>query len=148
MYTDGSCMNQSSGIKCGYGVHFPNEERSDISKKFTRGKLTNQRAELYAVYTGLRSVIKHCVFDKITVYTDSKYSIGCCSQWLEKWKKNGWMNSKKKIVENLDIIKKLDKYMSDNSHKNKIKFKHVFAHSGIKGNEKADELAKAGALST
>jgi ribonuclease HI len=151
IFTDGSCM-KGSEMKCGYGVHFENISLDDISKKFTHKPLTNQRAELYAIYRGIGSVIRHYKFDKLMVYTDSAYSIGCLTMWKDSWKKNGWKTSGKKDVLNQDIIKKILKYTESEKFVDKIEFEHVKAHTGKSdkksiGNAVADKLATDGASS-
>jgi ribonuclease HI len=150
IFTDGSCMKKPNQTpKCGYGIHFPNNEFKDISRPFTHGELTNQRAELHAIYKGIRTVTKNMEFDILNVYTDSEYSIKSLTVWIKNWKKNGWKGSNKKPVANQDIIKKIDEYLEKN--KGKIFFHHVRSHTGKKdyyslGNEKADKLATDGAM--
>ena len=148
-YTDGSCMNQKNRIYCGYGVHFPGKELKDISKPFTKGNLTNQRTELYAIYKAIKKISKKYIFNKIVIYSDSNYSIRCATLWINSWKKNNWKTANKKDVLNQDIIKKIDKLMM--KYKGKIEFHHVNSHTGKKdahsvGNDEADKLAKAGAM--
>lgn len=149
IFTDGSC-SKKKGVtpKCGYGVYFPNKELKNISKPFTVGELTNQRAELYAIYKAIKKTCKHINFDYINIYTDSEYSIKSLTVWIEKWKQNNWKTSDRGIVANQDLIKKIDKYIQTN--KGKIFFHHVKSHTGesdfySRGNEKADRLATDGA---
>lgn len=152
VYTDGSCMKSKYSNKCGYGVHFFNNELDDISRPFTHEPLTNQRAELYAIYKALYLINKHIKdFDSITIYSDSRYSIMSITTWIHKWKENNWMISKNKPVKNQDIIKKIDRYME--KYKNKITFHHVKSHTGKQDthslhNEIADKLATSGALNS
>lgn len=151
VYTDGSCMKKKDGIKCGYGVYFSGGELKNISKSFIYEPLTNQRAELYAIYKALRLITKKFIFNKINIYTDSEYSLKSLTIWINAWKKNNWKTSGKKEVLNQDIIKKIDdKILS--KYKDKITFTHVRSHTGKKdihslGNEQADILATNGALS-
>ena len=49
IFTDGSLTRKKGKIYCGYGVYFPNGENNNISKKFDKGLITNNRAELYAI---------------------------------------------------------------------------------------------------
>lgn len=147
-YTDGSCMVKKDGIYCGYGIHFPNGEIKDVSKVFTKGPLTNQRAELYAIYKAIKKAEKHN-FSKLTIFSDSRYSIQSVTTWIKAWKKNGWKTAANKEVLNQDIIKKIDTLLE--KHREKINFIHVRSHS--KGtdtfsvrNDIADKLAKDGAL--
>lgn len=146
VFTDGSFSKSRDGIKCGYGVHFPDEELDDIANKFD-DKPTNQRAELYAIYKAIKIVSKNYDFDKLNVYTDSKYSIDSLTVWIKNWKKNGWQTAGNKDVLNQDIIKKIDKYLT--KHKNKVIFTHVKAHTGKQDefsvcNDVVDKLAKRG----
>jgi ribonuclease HI len=150
IFTDGSCMKKpNQPPKCGYGIYFPNKEFKDVSRKFTHGELTNQRAELHAIYKGIRTVTKNMEFDNLYIYTDSEYSIKSLTVWIKNWKKNDWKGSNKKPVANQDIIKKIDEYLE--KHTGKIFFHHVRSHTGKKdyyslGNEKADKLATNGAM--
>jgi ribonuclease HI len=145
IFTDGSCKGSLQKRRCGYGVYFPDGKTSNISKPFTKklAPYTNQRAELYAIYAGIKKVIKKYTFNKLIIKTDSMYCINCLTKWIDTWKKNGWIKDKNKLVKNKDILIKIDKYIT--KYKNYIIFEHVKAHNGIYGNEKADELACNGA---
>jgi len=143
-YTDGSLRRTKQGIKCGYGIYFPNKELSNVSKKFTLEPITNNRAELYAIYQAIRKIIKYVKFDTIYIYTDSDYSQKSLNTWITKWKQNNWLNSKGQPVENQDIIKKIDKLR--NKYLDKIFIIWIRAHTNGKdthsiNNKKADELA-------
>jgi len=145
IFTDGSHIKPKD--LCGYGIHFPNKEFNDISKPFTKKPLTNQRAELYAIYKAIKIVTK---FDKnldIKIFTDSEYSIKSLTVWIKNWKKNNWISSTGKPVLNLDIIQKIEKLMEE--HNGKINFQHVRAHTGKNDfesihNDITDKLAKQG----
>lgn len=143
VYTDGSCSKKGQKSICGYGIVFPNKELNDISKPFTIEPLTNQRAELYAIYKAIKKVHQKCEFDELMIYSDSEYSIKSVTIWIKSWKKNGWKTANGKEVLNQDIIKKIDRYLE--KYKGKIFFQHVKAHAGHEHNEKADQLAKKGA---
>lgn len=148
VFTDGSCMKRKQ-ILSGYGIYFPNGELPNISRKFTRLPLTNQRAELFAIYVALIIIIKSkLVFDKLIVYTDSNYSIKSLTTWMYDWAKNSWKTSNNKDVMNQDILKPLYDIIKKN--KDKIEFIHVHSHTGkkdrlSKNNAIADKLATDGA---
>ncbi len=147
VFTDGSHIKPID--KCGYGIHFPNEEFNDVAKPFTQLPKTNQRAELYAIYKAIKIINKKDPTLNILINTDSEYSIKSLTIWIKNWKKNNWIGSTGKEVMNQDIIKKIDNLMSE--HTGKIKFKHVRAHTGKQDynsihNEITDELAKQGAM--
>lgn len=150
VYTDGSYMKTKNGEKSGYGIYFPNKELSNVSKKFNKKPLTNQRAELYAIYKAIKKVTKYLTFNKLEIYSDSEYSIKSLTVWIKSWKKNNWKTANKKEVSNQDIIKKIDKKLT--KYGEKITFTHVRSHTGKTdkhslGNEQADKLATDGALS-
>jgi len=146
VFTDGSHLKPSD--KCGYGIHFPNNEFNDISKPFIKLPKTNQRAELYAIYKAIKMVNKFNKNYNITINTDSEYSIKSLTVWIKNWKKNNWINSQNREVLNQDLIKDIDNLI--NKHLGKIKFNHVRAHTGKQDydsihNQITDELAKQGA---
>ena len=151
IYTDGSFIKNKNGIKCGYGIYFPNGEYKSIGRKFTHTPITNNRAELYAIFKTIilcniinekRIIRNEIKIKEIIIYTDSEYSMKSLTIWYKKWIKNG-----KKYL-NKDIIDLIIDAMADASFK--IKIKHVRAHTGKKdpqsiANDVADELAKKGA---
>lgn len=149
IFTDGSCIKKrGKDPLCGYGIYFPNKEINDVSKPFVIGEKTNQRAELYAIYKGIKLTKNNVSFDYINIYTDSEYSIKSLTEWIKNWKKNNWKNANNKDVANQDIIKKIDKYLQ--KYKGKIFFHHVRSHTGktdykSMGNTIADKLATEGA---
>ena len=95
---------------------------------------TNNRMELRAVIEGLNMLKKRCA---VTVYTDSQYVLKGATEWLHKWKRNGWRNSARKPVENKDLWEALDIALQ-NHH---VKFIWVKGHNSDPLNERADELA-------
>lgn len=150
VFTDGSCTgNGKKSAQAGIGVYFPNNEFDNISEKFTQEPITNQRAELYAIYQALKIITNNATFNKLTIYSDSIYSIKSLTEWIKKWEINNWKTANNKPVLNLDIIRPI--YSILNEHKNKIEFKHVRSHTGettyeAKCNDMVDKLACAGTL--
>jgi len=128
VFTDGSCTaNGKNNAKAGIGIHFPDKDLDDISEPFILKPITNQRAELYAIKTAIDKVINNFEFDKLTIYSDSLYSIKCLSVWMNKWEKNNWKTANRKPVKNIDIIMPLNNILK--KYKEKIVFKHVKAHT-------------------
>jgi ribonuclease HI len=147
VFTDGSYISKPK--KCGYGVLFPNKEFKNISRNFTREPLTNQRAELYAIYKAIKRVNENDETLNIKIYSDSEYSIKSLTIWIKAWKKNDWKSSTGKSVMNQDIIKDIDNLII--AHKGRIEFQHVRSHTGKQdynsiNNDLADKLARDGAF--
>ena len=80
------------------------------------------------------------------INTDSKYSIDCLHWYRNKWKFNNGMTVNNKQVENFDLVKdiviKLDSIRAERNNSRIACIRHVKAHVGITGNERADQLAK------
>lgn len=71
---------------------------------------TNQRAEITAVIVALQQILDkyeelNCYPRlQVTIYTDSKYVVGCMADWIYKWSSNGWINAAGNEVVNRDLI--------------------------------------------
>ena len=76
------------------------------------------------------------------------------SDWIKKWVKNDWKKSDGKLVDNIELIKKLYFYSMNLG----VKFKHVRSHQKEPskdssdyniwfGNDQADKLAVAASKS-
>ena len=148
-FTDGSCHISKHSTYAGYGIFFVNGEFEDVAEPFLIKKISNNRAELYAIYICIKIITDSGMkFDTIQIYTDSIYSLKSVIIWVESWIKNGWKTANKKIVKNKDIIYPIYKLLQ--KHKDKIKFFHVKAHTKNTGylsinNARADILANQGA---
>ena len=131
MYTDGACRgNPGPG---GWGVILSYRDRNKTLSGFDP-ETTNNRMELTAAIEGLRALSRAC---DIELKTDSKYVLQGISEWIENWKSNGWKTAAKKPVKNADLWQLLD----EQAKKHKINWHWVKGHTGIKGNEMADQLA-------
>lgn len=131
LYTDGACRgNPGPG---GWGVLL---QFGDASKSLYgyEPETTNNRMELQAVIEGLRALKRPC---RVELNTDSKYVMQGLNDWLPGWKRNGWKTSSKKPVKNRDLWQALDEEVQ----RHDIDWRWVRGHSGVPGNEKADELA-------
>ena len=73
----------------------------------------------------------------VVIFTDSSYVKNGITEWIKKWEKNGWKNTNKKPVKNIDLWKKLN----DLCKKNKVTWKWIKGHSDNKYNNLADQLA-------
>ncbi|MBT1163412.1 ribonuclease HI [Bifidobacterium felsineum] len=98
---------------------------------------TNQIGELCAVLEALRA---HPGSEPLLIESDSQYAINCSTTWVRGWKRNGWKNSQKKPVKNVELIKAIDAEIS--RRPGPVNFKWVKGHAGNAGNELVDELAR------
>lgn len=182
-FTDGSCLNNGKKNSIGgIGIHFPDGEIQDVSLPYLgylpsihghdnnnsgpigpkgpiepigQGAVTNQRAELTAIYHALQLIDEHrrTSFDgndgnarvEIHIYTDSKYSIESLTNWSFGWKDNGWKTANGKPVKNRDILEPVLALMKQGFW-NRVIFFHSEAHTNrdderSRGNARADLLA-------
>jgi ribonuclease HI len=110
-------------------------DRSHDAGGATNG--TNQIGELCAVLQALRT---HHDAEDLLIETDSQYAINCSTTWVHNWKRNGWRNSAKKPVKNVELIKAIDFEL--NHRPGKVNFKWVKGHAGNEFNEIVDDLAR------
>ena len=66
---------------------------------------TNNRMELQAAVEGLRALKESC---EVEIITDSNYVKNGITEWIHKWKRNGWQTGAKKPVVNQDLWHDLD----------------------------------------
>jgi len=75
---------------------------------------TNQRAEITAIILALEQALeRYEELDSnpwldVTIYSDSRYAIGCMTDWIYKWRDNGWLNAAGREVANRDLIDEAD----------------------------------------
>jgi ribonuclease HI len=134
MYTDGACSgNPGPG---GWGtVLLAGEHRKELSGG--EKETTNNRMEMMAVIKGAEALKRGCSVD---IYTDSTYVMKGVTEWLSGWKQNGWRTAARQPVKNVDLWQRLEKALD----RHEVKWFWVRGHSGIPGNERADELARQG----
>lgn len=137
IYTDGACGSYRTEGHGGWGVViYYGEYIQELSGNAMN--TTFNRMELTAAIEGL--VALKCRYTStIAIYTDSRYVKNGITNYVHKWKVNGWTTVKKKEVKNKDLWQLLDTL----STLYKIEWHWVKAHNGNAGNEHADQLAVA-----
>lgn len=134
IYTDGACRgNPGPG---GWGALLEYKGRR---KELCGGErqTTNNRMELMAAIRALEHLKEAC---RVDIYTDSNYLRQGITQWLMRWKGNGWRTAGRKPVKNVDLWQRLD----DAAQQHELHWHWVKAHNGNVGNERADALANRG----
>jgi len=131
LYSDGACRgNPGPG---GWGVYLQYADSSKTLYGFEKNT-TNNRMEMTAVIEGLKALKRSCDID---INTDSKYVLQGITEWMPGWKKNGWKTAARKPVKNVDLWQQIDQQVS----RHKVNWHWVKGHSGVPGNEMADQLA-------
>ncbi|KAE8383309.1 ribonuclease H-like domain-containing protein [Aspergillus bertholletiae] len=114
IYTDGGCRGNGRPGAIGAAAAVV-VKRNGKSTSWTRSlprypPPTNQRAEITAICLALELALEK--FDQldtnpqfdVTIYSDSKYAIGCMTTWIYKWARNGWFNAAGNQIANRDLI--------------------------------------------
>ena len=100
---------------------------------------TNNKMELTAAVEGLSALKRR---SHVELLTDSVYVGKGMSEWLPKWKANGWRRKEKnKLVPiaNEHLWRQLDALLA----KHEVRYTRVAGHSGHPENDRVDELAVA-----
>ena len=134
IFTDGACSGNPGPGGWGAILRWRGSERELWGGEATT---TNNRMEMMAAIQALET-LKRPVHAKL--HTDSQYLRDGITQWLPRWKKNGWRTADKKPVKNIDLWQRLDEALA---HHN-VEFIWVRGHAGHPENERADELARRG----
>jgi ribonuclease HI len=134
IYSDGACSgNPGPG---GWGaVLIYGDKRREISGG--EALTTNNRMELRAAAEALAALKRP---SRAELHTDSEYLRKGITEWITKWKANGWKTASREPVKNADLWKRLD----EARQQHKISWHWVKGHAGEVENERADELARAG----
>ena len=135
LYTDGSCI-QNPGGNGGWACVIITPQQYPIKISGFSPSTTNQRMELTAVIQGLGAIPDGSIVD---VYSDSAYVCNAVNQkWLSKWKRIGWVNSKKEPVANIDLWKQFDMLLLNRE----VALHWVKGHADNPINNECDKLAK------
>lgn len=135
MWCDGGCRGNQMDENIGaWGVYITYK---DYVKELSNGAIntTNNIMELTACIEGLKAIKKKSI--PVIVYLDSAYVLNGITNWINVWKANGWITSKKQPVLNKNLWIELDTLKSQFDN---IEFKKVKGHSNNYGNIQADRL--------
>ncbi len=137
LFTDGSCLgNPGPG---GYGaILVYKQHQKELSQGYRL--TTNNRMELMAAIAGLQSLQEPCM---VRLTTDSQYVKQGMTQWIQNWKRRGWLTASKEPVKNVDLWKLLDTEVQ----RHQVDWHWVKGHSGHDENERCDILARDAAMS-
>jgi ribonuclease HI len=132
-YTDGACRGNPGPGGWAWAVAPDGEQFASGGEAHT----TNQRMEVRAALEAMRSLP-----GELTVVSDSTYVVNCVrNRWYATWLKNGWRNSQKKPVANVDLWEPFVELYLSRQHE--IRYEWVKGHSGDKMNDVVDRMAVA-----
>ncbi len=134
IYTDGACSGNPGPGGWGALLRYNGTERELFGGETGT---TNNRMELMAAIEALNALKRPCT---VHLYTDSTYVKQGITDWINRWKANGWRTAGKKPVKNQDLWQALD----DALVRHDIEWHWVKGHAGHPDNERADELARRG----
>ena len=138
VYTDGACSGNPGPGGWGWAVS------PDGTPSGSGGEMqtTNQRMEIYAALDALRALGSPggAEAPQIIVVSDSTYVVNCFRDgWWKRWQRNGWKNSKRQPVANVDLWQPLIEMVNGGD----VEFRWVKGHSGDPMNDLVDALAVA-----
>ena len=136
LFTDGACSGNPGP---GGWAYILRHLRTGNEKQESGGlaETTNNQMELTAVIEGLKALKRPC---RVLLFTDSKYVGNGISEWMPKWKANGWTRrtgKKTAPIKNLGLWQDLDRLLA----KHIVEFSWVAGHSGHEENEQCDAMA-------
>ncbi len=137
VFTDGSSLgNPGPG---GWGSVVVRAHGAVVELGGKEAKTTNNRMELVAVMEALDDLRGE--EGDVTVYTDSSYVVNGATSWYRGWIAKGWKTSTGDPVLNADLWEILLAGISERGKWGRVYWKRVPGHSGVAGNERADEIA-------
>jgi ribonuclease HI len=138
LFADGACSgNPGPGGWAFVLKHLASGK--ELERSGGEREATNNRMEMMAVIRGLEALKRPT---SVELLTDSTYVGKGVSEWLPKWKQNGWRrreNGRWAEVKNEDLWRRLDELLG----RHRVRFTHVRGHSGHVENERCDTLAVA-----
>ena len=138
LFTDGACSGNPGPGGWAFILRHPSSNKELVGSG-GEPETTNNRMELIAVVRGLEALKRRSA---VELLTDSVYVGKGLSEWLAKWKANGWRRREGKAwkeIKNEDLWRRLDELVATH----RFKFTRVAGHSGHAENDRCDELAVA-----
>ena len=138
LFTDGGCSGNPGPGGWAFLLRHPASGK-EMEGSGAERETTNNRMEMIAAIRGLEKLKRPT---RVELITDSVYVGKGISEWLPKWKANGWrrrVGKQSADIKNEDLWRRLDQLLA----KHRVQFTHVRGHSGHPENERCDTLAVA-----
>ena len=138
LFTDGACSGNPGPGGWAFILRHPATGK-EIESSGGERETTNNRMEMMAVIRGLEALKRPT---RLEIISDSIYVGKGFSEWMPKWKCNGWRRregDKFKPIKNEELWRRMDELLS----RHQVRFTHVRGHQGHAENERCDTLAVA-----
>ena len=137
VYTDGGCSGNPGPGAWAYVVTL--DDQLVEGSAAVRGT-TNNQMELTAVIQALEVVrAKPGLRGRaVHLHTDSMYVKNGITDWIRRWKRNGWLNSARKPVKNRELWERLSMLAGDLP----VEWHWVNGHSGVPLNERCHAMVQ------
>jgi ribonuclease HI len=138
LFTDGACSGNPGPGGWAFILRHPVSGK-ELESSGGERETTNNRMEMMAVIRGLESLNRPT---RLEIVSDSIYVGKGFSEWMPKWKRNGWRRSeggKLKPIKNEELWRRMDELLAPHQ----VRFTHVRGHQGHPENERCDVLAVA-----
>src|ERR1700749_4342462 len=90
LFTDGACSGNPGPGGWAFILRHPSSGK-ELEQSGGEPQTTNNRMELMSVIRGLEALKRR---SHVELFTDSEYVRQGLSQWMPKWKSNGWRRKK------------------------------------------------------
>ncbi|KAJ1895554.1 hypothetical protein LPJ66_004525 [Kickxella alabastrina] len=151
IYADGAYLPDRG--TAGIGAFFQNTATRPLSQRLP-GHQSCARAEILAMRVALDRMAAELpgrvagdAGCEIWVCSDSRYAVDGINVYMETWEASGWVTAKGRPIANRSAfldLREATRRLAKSGYT--VFIHHLPAHAGIRGNDIADMLAKAGAL--
>ena len=135
IWTDGACLGNPGRGGWAALLRWGDRERMLSGAE---PETTNNRMELMAAIVAIETLRRPC---KVELSTDSQYLRQGITEWVPRWKTNGWRTASKGQVKNRDLWERLDAACT----RHQINWRWVRGHNGHVENERVDQTAREAA---
>ena len=138
LFTDGACSGNPGPGGWAFILRH-SATGTELESSGGERETTNNRMEMTAVIRGLEALKRAA---RVEIVSDSIYVGKGFSEWMPKWKLNGWRRregGQLKPIKNEELWRQMDELLA----KHQVHFTHVRGHQGHPENERCDVLAVA-----
>lgn len=117
-------LKRQSGM-VGYVLSLKTEEKEYTIEDFLQVEnVTENQSELKVLVEAMKRMKRPC---ELCIYTDSLYvSSAVENGWLDRWRTQGWHNSKEKEIANIELWQELDILLAKHKYRFETRTKHEY----------------------